>query len=635
MFVVDAAQLKGRRITTIWLTGALFFAALSLGSPRAWAVGPAAKPDGEKLYKQYCAQCHEGQVTRAPHRDVLAKLPANMVLHSLEVGKMRMQGWVRTKAERRAMAEWITGKEIIEKDDTVAGFCDDAPGSFSLVADAPQWNGWGVDNANSRFQPTELAGITADQVPQLKEKWVFGLPMDFRVSQPTVVGGRVFIGAMNGRLYSINAKTGCLYWSMKTTGGIRSTPVVDSWPDKDVPAVVYVGDTEANVYALDAQTGKEIWKVKVDDHPLATITGTPKTHENRIYVTTTALEEVAGAEPTYECCTFRGKVMAFDRFNGKEIWRSYMIDPPQKTRKNEIGTQLWGPSGASVWSSPTLDPEKDRIYVTTGDNYSGPPSLTSDAVVALELSSGKIVWSKQFTPNDAWNAACEQEEDMNCPEARGPDLDFGSSAILRILPNGKRVLLAGQKSGMLHAMDPGTGEVVWQQRVGKGGLIGGIQWGSAADATQVYVALSDIGVRAIENSDKGFALELNNTEGGGMFAYDIETGKRSWHIPPPGCGDRKQCSPAQSQAVSAIPGAVFSGSVDGHLRAYATDTGKVLWDYNAVQEYQSMNGVKTNGGSFDGPGPTIVDGMLYVHSGYGFTGGTGGNALIAFSVDGK
>ena len=636
MFVAHMIHTTGRK-TTVLFTGAILFALLGLFVPQTWAVGPAAKPDGEKLYKAYCAHCHEGQVTRAPHRKILAKLPASLVLHSLQVGKMRMQGWVRTHAERRAMSEWITGKEIIEKDDTVAGFCADAPGSFSLVADAPKWSGWGVDNFNSRFQSTEHAGITADQVPQLKERWVFGLPMDFRVSQPTVAGGRVFIGAMNGRLYSINAKTGCLHWSIKTTGGIRSTPVVDTWPGSDSPtAVVYTSDTEANVYALDAQTGKQIWKVKVDDHPLATITGTPKTHDNRLYVSTTALEELAGGEPTYECCTFRGKVMALDRFNGKEIWRSYMIpDEPKPTRKNNIGTQLWGPSGASVWSSPTLDPEKNRLYVTTGDNYSGPASLTSDAMVGLELSTGKIVWTKQFTPNDAWNVACEQEEDTNCPEARGPDLDFASSSILRILPNGKRVLLAGQKSGVLHAVDPDKGEVLWQQRVGKGGLIGGIQWGSAADAKQIYVALSDIGVTTVADGDKGFETVLNNTDGGGMFAFDIESGKRNWHVPPPGCGDRTQCSPAQSAAVSAIPGAVFSGSVDGHLRAYTTDTGQVVWDYNAVQEYESMNGVVTRGGSFDGPGPTIVDGMLYVHSGYGFGGGTGGNALIAFSVDGK
>ena len=622
-----------------WLSGALCFAVLQWSIPASWAMEPGAQqtPDTEQLYNTYCAQCHEGQVQRAPIREVMSRLPAEMVLHSLSVGKMRMQGWMRTIAERRALSEWITGKKIKDTDDTVAGFCADAPGEFSIQEGAPQWNGWGVDHTNSRFQSAEAAGISADQVPNLKVKWVFGLPMDFRVSQPTVVGGRVFIGSLQGRIYSLDAKTGCLYWSVKTDGGVRSTMVVDTLPGTTPPRyVVYVGDAAANMYALDARTGKELWKVDVDDHPLSTITGTPKTHGNRLYVSTTALEEIAGSDPTYECCTFRGKIMALNRFNGKLVWRAYMLDPAVPVRKNAIGVQLWGPSGASIWSSPAIDPERNRMYVTTGDNYSDPASLTSDAVVALDLRTGDVLWSKQFTPNDAWNAGCELEDDTNCPEARGPDLDFASSPILRIMPDGRRIILAGQKSGVMHAIDPDrNGEILWQERVGKGGLVGGIQWGSAADAKQVYVALSDIGLRAIRDSDIGFTTRLDSSVGGGMFALDIETGERKWHVPPPGCGERTKCSPAQSAAVSALPGVVFSGSVDSHLRAYATDSGEVVWDYNADQEYESTNGVKTRGGSFDGPGPTIVDGMVYVHSGYGFSGGIGGNALIAFSVNGE
>ena len=608
----------------------------------SWAFSPSEqKIDGEQLYGRYCAHCHEGQVKRAPHRDVMSRLPAEMVLHSLEVGKMRVQGWIRTSGEKRAMSEWITGKKLPPPSDeeaTVAGFCEETPGTFSIEDGAPQWNGWGVDVFNTRYQSAEQAGISADQVPELKVKWVFGLPMDFRASQPTVAGGRVFIGSTKGRVYALDAKSGCLYWSVKTSGGVRSTLVVDTLPGTNPPRyVVYVGDTEANVYALDARTGKQLWKVDVDDHPLATITGTPKTHGNRIYVSTTALEEVAGSDPQYECCTFRGKLMALNRFNGKLVWTGYTLpDPPAPVRKNAIGTQLWGPSGASIWSSPALDPERNRIYAATGDNYSDPASLTSDAVVAFDMRTGKLLWSKQFTAGDAWNVGCEMDEDINCPEARGPDLDFASSPILRILPNGRRVILAGQKSGVMHAIDPDrNGEILWQHRVGKGGLAGGIQWGSAADAQQVYVALSDIGMVPISDSDTGWAVRLDGSVGGGMFALDIESGERKWHVPPVSCEGRPKCSPAQSAAVSALPGVVFSGSVDGHLRGYATDSGEVVWDYNADQEYESTNGVKTRGGSFDGPGPTIAGGMMYVNSGYGFWGGMSGNALIAFSVNGE
>ena len=628
------------RVTVQALAGLTCVLSMSLAP--SWAFSPTeGGSDGEALYQAHCARCHEGQVKRAPHRNVMQRLPAVMVLHSMEIGKMQFQGMTRTNQERRALAEWITGKQLpppTEKDETVAGFCEDAPGEFVVEDGASQWNGWGVDVFNTRFQPAEAAGISAEQVPELKVKWVFGLPMDFRVSQPTVVGGRVFIGSMKGLVYALDAKTGCLHWSVKTAAGVRATPVVDNLPATNPPRhVVYVGDSEANLYALDAQTGRQLWRVRIDDHPLARITGTPKTHGNRIYASATALEEVAGGDPSYECCTFRGSMVALNRFNGKLVWRAYTIpDPPAPVRKNKVGVQLWGPSGASVWSSPALDPERNRVYVTTGDNYSDPASLTSDAVMAFDMRSGQVLWSKQFTVGDAWNVACETEDDTNCPEARGPDLDFASSPIVRILPDGRRVILAGQKSGVMHAIDPDrNGEILWQHRIGKGGLAGGIQWGSAADAKQVYVALSDIGLRTVENSDTGWATTLDGSVGGGMFALDIESGERKWHVPPVGCGDRPQCSPAQSAAVSALPGVVFSGSVDGHLRGYATDSGTVVWDYNADQEYASTNGVKTKGGSFDGPGPTIADGMLYVMSGYGLWGGMSGNALIAFSVNGE
>ena len=606
----------------------------------SWAVTPTEqRPDGEALYAQHCAKCHAGQSTRAAQLDIMRRLPAEFVLHSLELGKMKFQGVLRTNEERRAISEWVTNKKLKPEaatDETVAGFCADAPGEFVVEAGAPQWNGWGVDVVNSRFQPAEQAGVSAEQVPKLKLKWAFGLPMDYQTSQPTVVGNRVFVGSMKGRVYSIDAKTGCLYWSMKPRAGVRSTLVVGQLPGTD-PArhVVYFGDSEATVYALDARTGAELWRNKIDDHPMARITGTPKLHGNRLYVPLTSLEEAAGADVDYECCTFRGILVAMNPINGKTVWKTYTIqEPPAPVRKNRKGVQLWGPSGATVWSSPTLDLERGRLYVTTGDNYSDPASLTSDAIVAFDLRTGAFLWSQQFTPNDAWNIGCETDDDANCPEARGPDLDFGSSAILVSLAGGRRVLLAGQKSGVLHAVDPDRdGEILWQQRLGKGGLIGGIQWGPAADARTIYVALSDIGIETHEDKDLGWTTSLDGSVGGGMFAYDVETGERKWYTPPPSCNGRAQCSPAQSAAISVIPGVVFSGSVDGHLRAYSTADGAVVWEYNADQEYESTNGVQTKGGSFDGPGPTIVDGMVYVNSGYGYWGGMPGNALLAFSVD--
>jgi len=352
-------------------------------------------------------------------------------------------------------------------------------------------------------------------------------------------------------------------------------------------------------------------------------------------------EEVTGASPKYECCKFRGGVTALDAATGKQIWKSYTIpDPPQPVRKNKSGTQLWGPSGAGVWSSPTLDLKKHAVYVTTGDSYSDPPARTSDAFVAFDMDTGKLLWSRQITERDAYNLGCPNGE--NCPEANGPDLDFGCSPSLVDLPNGKRALVAGQKSGLVSAVDPDQqGELLWQTRVGKGGSLGGVQWGTATDASNVYAAVSDYKTKSFGQKPEpganrslfgGYAVP-DSKAGGGIFALSLADGKQVWTTPPPGCGDKPGCSPAQSAAVTVIPGVVFSGSIDGHMRAYSTADGRIIWDVDTAIEYKTVNGVKANGGSIDGPGPVVVGGMLYTNSGYGFVGGMPGNVLLAFALE--
>ncbi|HME05560.1 MAG TPA: PQQ-binding-like beta-propeller repeat protein [Bryobacteraceae bacterium] len=320
-----------------------------------------------------------------------------------------------------------------------------------------------------------------------------------------------------------------------------------------------------------------------------------------------------------------------------------MPEQPKPTRKNRKGVQLYGPSGAGVWVSPTVDAAKRAVYVTTGDSYSDPAARTSDAFLAFDMETGNMLWSRQMTAGDAFNIACGNPAiEENCPQAKGPDFDFGSSPMLVRLPNGRRALIAGQKSGVVHAVDPDQqGEVLWQTRIGKGSALGGIQWGPAADGDNVYAALSYVGFRAGPPDSAGArsgplgAFTLDPRAGGGLFALKLATGERVWTAPPADCGDRAGCSPAQSAAVTVIPDVVFSGSVDGHLRGYSTKDGRIVWDVDTAREYQGVNGVKATGGAIDGPGPVIVGGMLYVNSGYGVFGGAPGNALLAFSVDGK
>jgi polyvinyl alcohol dehydrogenase (cytochrome) len=410
--------------------------------------------------------------------------------------------------------------------------------------------------------------------------------------------------------------------------------------------IAYFGDQRANAYAVDALTGELLWKRPVDDFFGATITSSPTLADGTLYVATSSAEEVIGANPKYECCKFRGSVSALNTATGEVRWKSFTIpEEPKPVRKNKQGVQLWGPSGAGVWSSPTVDLKRGVVYVTTGDAYSDPAASTSDAFIAFDLKTGKLLWSRQTTSGDAFTIDCGLPEALrtNCPEANGPDHDFGSPAILAELPNGRSALIAGQKSGVVHAVDPDRGgAILWQTRVGKGSALGGVQWGSAFDGRRVYVALSDVqpepaqaGAPGAQPTVFGPAMRLNGQAGGGLFALDPATGKVLWNKPHPGCGDRPACSPAQSAAVTAIPGVVFSGGLDGHLRAYASEDGTIIWDMDTAQPYKTVNGVPGNGGSLDGPGAVVVDGMLYVNSGYAFVGGMPGNVLLVFSVDGR
>jgi polyvinyl alcohol dehydrogenase (cytochrome) len=497
---------------------------------------------------------------------------------------------------------------------------------FPQRLDGPRWNGWGADLGNSRFQPAEMAGLTRDQVPSLRLKWAFGfLGRSSAVAQPTVVGGLVFVGGGDREIYALDAKNGCTRWVFKTEAVVRTAISFAPIAGTDQFAVFF-GDVSANAYAVNAITGALVWKTKVENHPAALITGAPTLYSGILYVPVSSKEEVTGSPSAYQCCTFRGSVVALDITTGKQIWKSYTIpETPRPTKRNAMGTQLHGPSGAAVWSAPTIDVQRQALYVATGDNYSDPPSETSDAIVAFDLTTGRMLWHWQATEKDSFITSCFSPDKTNCPESNGPDHDFGQSPILASLRSGQRVLVIGQKSGVVHALDPDQkGNILWQTRVGKGGALGGIMWGSAADKDHVYVANSDVRFRGYKT--------LDSSAGGGLFALDLATGKISMQVPPVPCGDRSQCSPALSAAVTAIPGVVFSGGVSGHLRAYATDDARLLWEVDTAREYPAVNGVSARGGAMDGPGPTIVDGMLYVNSGYAQWGGLPGNALLALEA---
>lgn len=591
----------------------------------------AAAPDGEAVYKTNCASCHDGGVARAPSRAALKRMAPETVRFALVSGKMKMQAFNLDTAGIAAVTAFVTGKASPGAVPAQQGFCQAGETAFQDPFAKPYWNGWGGGSTQHRFQSAALAQLSPEQVPKLKLKWAFGFPNDTRAAaQPTLVGDRVFVGSQSRKVYSLDSKTGCIFWIFETDGPVRSAisigAVESGW-------AAFFGDQRANAYAVDARTGKQIWKVKLDDHPAAIVTGAPALSQGRLYVPLASYEEVTGADPKYECCKFRGSVSALDSATGKLIWKSFTIaEEPHPVRKSKQGVQLWGPSGAGVWSSPTVDIRKRAVYVTTGDSYSDPAARTSDAFLAFDVETGKLLWSRQMTPNDAFTVDCASPVKTNCADASGPDFDFGSSPILVDLPNGRRALIAGQKSGMVHAVDPDQqGEVIWQARVGKGSVLGGVQWGSAVDNKNVYAAVSDVAFLSIVRPN--VRLELDPKAGGGLTALDLATGARVWHTPHPGCGDRTGCSPAQSAAVTVIPGVVFSGSLDGHLRAYNAEDGAILWDFDTAHEFNTVNRIKAKGGAVDGPGAVVTNGMVFVNSGYSRLGGLPGNVLLMFAPE--
>jgi len=613
--------------------------AIALAVVATCAAGsPALAQDGPALYKQLCASCHDAGLGRAPARDVLQQMTSERVLAALESGAMLSMASGRTGAERRTIAEFVTGKPFAEAFSTrpsPQAMCRAAAGEFANPLAGPAWNGWGVNTRNTRYQDAAAAGVTAADVPKLKVKWAFGFPGELSADgQPAIAGGRVFVGTQSGMVYALSAATGCVHWTFKADGAVRAAVTIAPIQQGGGTRVAaFVGDRSGFVYALDAATGTQIWKVRVDDHPLARVTASPTVHEGRVYVGVASGEENAGAVADYQCCTFRGSLVALNAATGTQVWKTFTIEPPKPTSRNKVGTQLYGPSGAPIWSSPAIDPQRNAIYVTTGNNYSGPASDKSDAFVAFDLASGKILWSRQMTAADDWNTSCRLPDQINCTNTAAPDHDFASPPILVNLPNGRRALVAGQKSGMVHALDPDReGQILWQQRAGKGGINGGVQWGSAADATHVYVALSDLGRIPVPNSQ---ATLPDPEAGGGMFAFRLDTGQQAWHTEAPrACRTRDRCSPAQSAAVSAIPGVTFSGAIDGHFRAYSTRDGSILWDVDTAQAFQTTNGVPARGGSLNVAGPAIAGGTVIVNSGY-VQNGMPGNVLLAFTVDGK
>lgn len=592
---------------------------------------PAATADaGKAVYQSVCASCHEGQMPKAPHISMLQIMSPESIYRALTEGVMQDEAASLDDSQKRDVSQYLATRAFGTASAQVGASCTGKAAEFDRAA-PPSTTNWGQQRTNTRLIDARAAGLSKDDLPSLKLLWAFAYPDALRArSQPSLAAGAVFVGSHDGTVFALDQETGCVRWTYHASAEVRTGIAISPWTAGDAQArpALYFGDLLGNVYGVEAFTGRELWRMRADTHPNATITGSPSLHDGRLYVPVSSLEVTPALDPKFECCKFRGSVVAYDAASGEKLWQTYTIETPAAvTGKNRSGTDIYGPSGAPIWNSPAIDAKRGQLYVGTGENYSSPATLTSDAIFAIDLKSGKVKWSYQATPNDAWNTSCDSPTPDNCPKEDGPDFDFGAATMLASLSDGRDLVLGGQKSGMVTALDPANGKLVWNAKVGRGGIQGGIHFGMAAEGDILYVPISD--------GEDGRTYPEKRQPG--LYALDLKTGQYAWKSPAVDvCKGRKFCEPGISAAITAVPGLVLAGGMDGMLRVHDGATGKVLWENDTTAEVTATSGAMAHGGSIGGAaGPVVSNGRVFVNSGYGIYGHMPGNVLLVFGPGDK
>lgn len=588
-----------------------------------------ANLDTKTLFDTRCGICHNGGSPEAPLVGALKLMPAERIVAAMTTGVMRNQAMMLTKEQQQALAAYISKVDPAESaNEVVEGICADEEAA-EITAATPHIDGWGMGAKNQRYYNQADLKITASNVGDLAVDWVFAFPNSSRARvQPTIAGNTLFTASQLGTIYALNRKTGCIQWTFQADAEVRSALVIER-DSTNHPSRLYFSDFNAFVYSVDLTTKKLVWKVKIEEHPNATITGTLSLFEDRLFVPVSSTEIIESVNEQYPCCGFRGSMVALNKRNGTIVWKTYTIqEEPSQQGKNSEGTPIMGPSGAPIWTGVTIDTLRRNLYIGTGENYTRPTTKTSDAIMAFSLDDGTIKWTTQTMKDDAWNAACVTIfRRANCPTENGPDADYGAPPIL-VHSAGKDLLLAGQKSGFVFALDPDNqGKIVWAKQVGRGGTMGGIHWGMATDNQTLYVPINDRGL---------YDIHKDFPKSPGLHALNVADGEILWStIEKDRCPgfSLRGCGPGISAAITLIPEVVFGGALDGILKAYDTEDGRELWAYDTKRDYEAVNDVKAFGGAIDSDGPVVVGNQLFITSGYAKYSEKEGNVLIAFSVD--
>ena len=608
--------------------------ARAVGFPVAPPTPPVPEHAGKAVYDRACAACHNNpEQTRAPALDALKAMRYGQLHYALTDGKMQAQGNTLKPDERAVLIDFLVGRKVAEDAWIDKMMCEPSRRNVNLRVEATV-AGFGFDRQNHRSLTQEQAGVAKADFRNLELAWALAYPNATTVrAQPAVVGNTLFVPVAEAPqmiALDVSGAQPCVKWVYRTDLPLRTGVGYGSQPGGR--KVIVFGDVAAQITMLDAATGKFLWRTRVGMWGLSNTTGTPVIYRNRVYVPLSASEINVGADEKYECCKTHGAVLALNSIDGKNVWTTHMMEDAKPVRDRGDGKMLWGPSGAPVWNSPSIDAKRGVLYIGTGEATSAPAAPNTDAILAISLRDGKIRWSFQATENDIFLSGCMNKRDgLNCPkEGHFRDVDFGASTIIAQRSNGKDVILAGQKSGTLWALDPdAAGRVLWQRDFGTGSPIGGIHWGIAFDGERVFAP-----VHQFAGAD---GKDPNQTPA--LHAVKVDTGEVEWsYESKPDCtGDRPTRAPrcqtiiGLSGAPTIIDGVVLQGSVDGYLRAFDAASGEVLFQYDTARAYETVNGVPGKGGAIDNASIVATNGLIFVNSGYALMAGQPpGNVLLAF-----
>ena len=585
-------------------------------------VDPQTAERGLALWAENCARCHDTNVSRAPQRFILEQLGPRSILTAMINGPMREVAAHLSYDGKKAIAEGLTGRQLTAVDSMAAGKMCEGPAAEFDRDSPPALQNWGFDAASTHYIGPDVAQVTAKDLNALEVEWAFAYPAATRArSQPAVAAGAIFTGSHEGIVYAFDLETGCARWKFNAGSEVRNAIVIEDWEagDENANPKIFFGNLTGHEYAVEAFTGKLVWSRLMDEHPAVTLTAASALVDDTLYVPMSSLEEAAAINPAYPCCTFRGAVAALDPATGEERWRTHFIPPAEPVGENSVGTPRFGPAGVPVWAGLAFD--GDLMLVGTGDDYTSPSTDRSDAIVAINRHSGEIVWTHQTYQGDSWNASCEEVDKINCPEDYGPDWDYGAGPLVTTGKSGRKVVVAGDKGSTVVGIDIKTGKTLWRNKVGRGGVVSGINFGIAAHNGIAYIPISDV------PDGRSYERPANP----GLFALDVDTGEFVWRAPSMAdtCKSRPGCYPGYSAAVTVTDEYVLAGSNDGYLRAFHPTTGEVLWSYDTTQPVTAVDGAEAKGGAVGGgQSPLVIGDRISFNSGYAFAGKMPGNALL-------